>query len=138
MISIGLLRDLHLAEHEPLACREGRDHMDRRLAALLLIRPARGLAVDGDHAGRHPGDCGDPGDEAVLELLGIEGGKDVAEVIMRWCPITIGPKPAKKIELLVAEASDVNEGLRPSQHRQQTQQQHLVERIDDRSALARV
>ena len=74
----------------------------------------------------------------MLELLGIEGGKDVAEVIMRWCPITIGPKPAKKIELLVAEASDVNEGLRPSQHRQQTQQQHLVERIDDRSALARL
>jgi len=37
-----------------------------------------------------------------------------------------------------AETGNIDEGLRPSQHRQQTQQQHLIERIDHLAELARV
>jgi hypothetical protein len=48
------------------------------------------------------------------------------------------PEPPQKGQLLIAEASDIDEGLCPSQHTQQRQQQHLVERIHHLAGLARV
>ena len=80
---VGLLRHLDLAEHQALPRGEGRDHVDRRLGAALLVGSARGLAVGRDHLGRRARERGDPGDEAALELLGIERCEDVAEMVMR-------------------------------------------------------
>ena len=54
----------------------------------------------------------------------------IAEVIVRGRAVAKRPEPAQKIELLLAEPRDIDEGLRPSQYREQTQQQHLGERID--------
>ena len=68
-----------------------------------------------------PVNDGDPGDEAALELLGIERGEDIAEVIVRRRTIAERPEAAQKRELLVAEAGDIGEGFRPRQHRQQAQ-----------------
>ena len=111
-ISFDFVRHLDLPEHEALARREGRDHVDRGLRALLLVGAAQRLAVDGDHPVRRAGQRRHPGHEAALELLGIERGKDVAEVIVRWRPVTKRPEPAQQIELLLAEPRDIDEGLR--------------------------
>ena len=59
-------------------------------------------------------------------------------MIVRRRAIAKRPEPAQKIELLLAEPGDIDEGLRPGQHRQQTQQQHLVERINHLAALPRI
>ena len=45
-------------------------------------RIGAGLAIDGDDPGRNPGQRCDPGDEAALELLGIQRGEDIAQVIV--------------------------------------------------------
>lgn len=49
-----------------------------------------------------------------------------------------GPKPLEKIELLVAEAGDVDECLGTRQHPQQSQKQYLVERIHHLRRLAAI
>src|ERR1700722_5877509 len=46
---VGFFSNLHLAKHKPLTRRKGRDHVDRRVRT---FRPARGLAINGDHPGR--------------------------------------------------------------------------------------
>src|SRR6202040_1688838 len=88
--------------------------------------------------GRRPGESGHPGNEAALEVLGVEGGEDIAKVIMRRRSIGKPPEATQQRELLGAEAGDVDEGLRPGQHREQTQQQHLLERVRNLATLARV
>ena len=103
---VALFRHLDVAEHQTLPRREGRDHVDRRLAARLLIGPAHGLAVDGDHLGRRTGQRGDPGDEAALESLGVERRENVAQLIVRWRPVAKRPEPAQEFELLFAEPGD--------------------------------
>ena len=72
-----------------------------------------------------------PGDKAALERLRVERGENIAQMIMRRRAVCERPEPAQKIELLLAKTGDVGEGLRPRQHRQQAQQQDLIERIDD-------
>ena len=56
----------------------------------LATRAAHGLSVDRDHAHRHAGQPRDPGDEAALELLRVEGGEDVAQMIVRRGPVVDG------------------------------------------------
>jgi hypothetical protein len=51
-----------------------------------MIGPFCGL-TNGDHPSRHTAHRGDPGDEAALELLGIENGQDIAKMTMVWCAI---------------------------------------------------
>ena len=65
----------------------------------------------------------------MLEFLGVERGEDVAGLIMRRRAIGERPEPAQKRELLRPEAGDFHEALGPRQHRQQAQQQHLIERV---------
>ena len=57
---------------------------------------------------------------------------------MRRRAVEKRPEPAQQIELLLAKARDINERLRPRQHRQKAQQQHLRERIDHLAGLPRV
>src|SRR5271166_3796699 len=87
---------------------------------------------------RHAGQRCHPGDEAALKGLGVEGGKDIAEVIVRGCSVTERPEPAQKINLLLAEPRNIHECLRSAQHGEQTQEQYLAERISDFATLARV
>ena len=55
--------------------------------------------------------------------LGIEGRKNIAEVVVGGRSITKRPEPAKKLDLLLAEPRDVGECLRSAKHRKQAQQQ---------------
>nr|WP_246206830.1 hypothetical protein [Methylocystis heyeri] len=92
----------------------------------------------GDDVGRRLDERRNRGDEAVPEGFGVERGEDVAEVIM--CRHSIGERPqaAQEGELLLAKARDVGEGLGAGQHREQAQEQDLIERINDLAGLTRV
>ena len=135
---VGLFGDLDLSEHQALTRGEGRDHVDCCFSAFLMVRSAQRLAIDRDHIRRNAGQRGNPADEAALEMLGVERGEDVAEVVVRGRSFAKRPKPAQEGELLAPEARDIDECLRPGQHRQQAQQQHLVERIHHLAALASI
>src|SRR4051794_20258478 len=135
---VGLFRDLHLTQHEPLAGCEGRNHVDRRDAVLLSARPPRGLAINGNHPVRRSGQCSDPGDKASLELLGVEHCQDVAEMIVCWRAVLEGTEAAQKLALLATEQGDVDKGFRPGEHREQTEKEDLVERVGYLALLARV
>ena len=52
---VGLCRDLDLPQDKALACRKGRDHVDRRVAAGLSAGPPRRLTIDGNHSLCHTG-----------------------------------------------------------------------------------
>ena len=135
---IGLFRDLDLAEHEPLASREGGNHMDGGFAAALAAGPAHGLTIDGDHSGRNTGQRRDPSDKATLELFGIEHGEDIAQVTVVRRAILEWAEAAKKCEFLDAEQGDLGESLGPGQHAHQAQQQNLIQRVGHLPLLARV
>jgi hypothetical protein len=79
---VRLFRHFDLPEHEALARCKGRNHMDRRFRAFLLVGTAKRLAVDGDYIRRRAGQRRNPRHEAALELHGIERRKNIAEVIM--------------------------------------------------------
>jgi hypothetical protein len=118
-----------LAEHQALARRESRHHVDRRFSASLVAGATQRLAVDGDHIRRHADQLGGPGDEATLELRSIERRENVAEVVVRRRSIAKWQEPAKKLDLLLAEPRDIDERFRSGKHTEQAQQQHLFERI---------
>jgi hypothetical protein len=79
--------------------------------------PAHRLAINGDYPSRHTAHRGDPGDEAALELLGVENGQDIAKVTMVWCAIFKWAETAQKAEFLDAEEGDLGEALGAGQHR---------------------
>ncbi len=110
--------------------------MDRCLGAALQVGAPQRLAVDRNDivldAGR--GTC--PVNEAGLELLGIEGCKQVAELIVARRALRERSEAAQQIGLLLAELGDLDPALGAGQHRDQTEQQHLIERIPDLARLA--
>jgi hypothetical protein len=71
-------------------------------------------------------------------VLGIQGGEDIAQMIMRRRARVKRSEPAQQGELLVAEAGDVGDGFRSGQHRKQAQQQHLSQGVHHLAALPRV
>jgi hypothetical protein len=135
---VGLFRHLHLTQHEALTGGERGDHVDRRVAAVLSTGPPQGLAVDGKHPLRRSGQCRDPGDEASLELLGVEHRQDVAEMVVRWCAVLERTEATQKLAFLAAEQGDIDKCLGPGQHGEQAEQQDLVERVGHLALLARV
>jgi len=72
---------------------------------------------------------GDPGGETGLELFGIEGGEDAAQVIMPRRAVGKGAQPAQKRKLRLAEQGDLGDMLCPRQGRCKAQQQDLIQRI---------
>jgi hypothetical protein len=78
----------------------------RRLAA---SRPPR-APVDGDDLGRLAGDGGNPGDEALLEGLGIQGGENGAEWVVRGRAIGKRSETAQQLPFLLAEAGNIDDG----------------------------
>ncbi len=54
---------------------------------------------------------------------------------MGWRAILERPEPAEQSQLLDAEEGDLSEAFRAGQHAEQTQKQHLVERITHLAAL---
>ena len=75
---------------------------------MFLIGPPEHLAVDGDEVRAKPGERTHPGDEAALELLRIEHGEDIAELVMRGRADLEGPEPAQQSQLLLAELGDLH------------------------------
>ena len=116
---VGLVRHFDLAEHQALARREGRDHVDRRLRALLLAGAAQRLAVDRDDFLGRAGQRCHPVNETALEALGVEDGENIAEVIVRGRAMVKRPEPTQKLDLLLAEPRNVDEALRAGQNRKQ-------------------
>ena len=109
-----------------------------RTAARSCPRPSLGQAIDGDHPVRRSGQRSDPGDEAFLELLGVEDRHDVAEMVVCWRAVLERTEAAQKRAFLAAEQGDIDEGLGPGQHGEQAEKQDLVERVGYLTLLARV
>ena len=95
-----------------------------------------GLAIDGDDFDRRLGQRGDPIDEAALVCLGVQRGEDVAQRVMRRCPIGKRQKPTQQPQFLLPEPRDACEAIRAGKHRKQRKKQHLIKGIDDLSPLA--
>src|SRR3954451_408737 len=57
---------------------------------------------------------------------------------MRRGSIGERPEPTQQLALLGAEAGDIDDAFRSRQHRQKTEQQHLVKRVDHLATLSRV
>ncbi len=110
------------------------------IAAFLcfVMRPAHGLAVDGDHAFRHIAERCDPGGEAPLELLGVEHGHDISKMTVCRRAILEGTETARKVALLLTEQRDIDEGLGTGQYGEQAKQQSLLQQINDLAALTRI
>jgi hypothetical protein len=125
-----------LPEHQALARREGRHHVDRLLGTFLLVGAAQRLAIDRDSLGRRPRYRRDPRHEAPLEHCGIEYRENIAEVIVRRRAMGEGPEAAQQIDLLFAEPRNINEGFRSGQHGEQAQQQNLIKRVKHLAGLA--
>src|ERR1019366_10352663 len=94
--------------------------------------------IDGDDAGRCSRHRCDPSSEALLELPGVERGKNIAQMIVRGRPVTKRPEPAQEFEFHLTEQRDVDKGFRSRENREQTQQQDFVQRIKHLAALARI
>jgi len=123
-----------------------------------LPRVERGLlVVVGSHvamssaqlavlAARHPGSLVEvdaaaltgPHAEAALELPGVESSEDIAQVIVRRGAILERTEATQQRQFLDAEKSDLGEALGAGQHGEQTQKQHLIERIAHLALLARI
>ena len=131
---IGLFRHFHLAQHQTLARGEGGHHVDGAFTG-LAAGTARGLAVNRHDTGGHPGHRGGPGHETLLELHRVQGGEDIAEMVVRLRTVREGPETAEEVELLLAEPGDIGEGIGARQYREQGQQQHFGEWIRDLAAL---
>src|ERR1700733_9729313 len=82
---------------------EGRNHVDRRSGVLLSAGQSQGLAIDGNYPLRRSGQCCDPGDEASLELLGVQDSQDVAEMVVRWRAVLERAERTQKLAFLTAE-----------------------------------
>jgi hypothetical protein len=87
---VGFLVHRDLRQHQPLARSQGRHHVKAFLRTLLLIEASRRFAIDGDDLRRRFGHRRDPGDKAALERFRVEGGEDVAKMIMRGLPFLKG------------------------------------------------
>src|SRR4051794_16333515 len=125
---IGLVRHLDLTQHEALTGRKGRHHVKRALA-LLAKGLARRLAIDGDHLGRGTRELADPAHEAATERFGIERGENVAQLVVRGSSVHKWPEATQEFELLGPKARDLDEAFGPSQNREKTEQQDLIERV---------
>ena len=73
---------------------------------------SHGLAIDRDHSRENSRDRCHPGDEAALNLIGIQSGEDVAKVIMGWPAILERAEPGEQSQLLGVEEGDLGEALR--------------------------
>src|SRR3546814_11030265 len=99
--------------------------MDRCLAACLVVRTTRCLAVDCNDLGTGPGERGDPLHKALLELFGIERREDVTKVIVRGRACSKGTKSLQKNKLFLSKAGDVDDCLRTSQTPQQRERKRV-------------
>ncbi len=79
---VGSFRHRDLSGDKALARGEGRNHVDRLFRPLLLIGAAQRLAVDGDDLRRCLGQRRDPSGKAALERSRVEGGENIAKVIV--------------------------------------------------------
>jgi len=104
----------------------------------LSAGAADGLAVNRHHALRHADQRGGPGHETALELLRVEGGEDVAEMIVRRRAVEEWTEAPEQVEFHATESGDIDEGFGSGQHREQRQQEYLLERIHDLAALSRI
>ena len=112
--------------------------MDRRLGATFLVGAAERFTVNGDDVGTEFRQRCDPGDEATLERLRVEGCEQIAELIVARRALFERPEAAQEIELPLAERGDLNPTVGARQDGQKALQQHLVERISHLAALSRI
>lgn len=126
-----LFRNLELPRQNALAPDEGRDYLDGGLRIALFVRSPRSIAINRDHPRRHAGYWRAPG----LQLFSVGHGQDVAQIIVGQCAILERAKTTKQPKLFDPEQSDISEAVGS---REQTQQEHLIEQVDNLANLARV
>jgi hypothetical protein len=73
-----------------------------------------------------------------LKGFGIEGCKQITELIMRRRAVLESKESAQEIKFLLTELGDLHPAIGTSQYSQKTLQQHLFKRICNLTALARV
>ena len=71
-------------------------------------------------------------------MPGVESSENIAEVIVRRGAILERTEATQQRQFLDAEKSDLGEALGAGQHGEQTQKQHLIERIAHLALLARI
>ena len=85
----------------------------------FLAGSAHGFAVDGDNIRGHTCYRGHPGDKAALELFSIQGGENIAEVVVGRRAILERAKPAQQGQLFGSEQRGFGEAFGPGQHGEQ-------------------
>ena len=70
--------------------------------------------------------------------LAASRGQKYPQLIVPGRAVAERSKPPQKIELPLAKQRNIDDGLDSGQHRKQTQQQHLIKRIDYLAGLPRV
>jgi hypothetical protein len=110
----GFLGDLHLAKYEARARGESGNQLDGAFAC-FSTGSARGLTIDRHHPCGHADQRGGPGDESTLELLRVEGGEDVAKMIVRRSTVEEWPESPEKFAFLATKPrSRRRDRLRPA------------------------
>ena len=105
-----------------------------RLGASFRLPPA---SLQQDRGAGESGEALSSSDEAVKEVVipgcclpppaqgrvGVQGGKDVAEMVVGRGPVLEGTEAAEQIQLLGAKQGDLGETISPSQHGDEAQKQ---------------
>ena len=110
---IGFFRHRFLSEHETLTRGPGGYGMQGHAALGAGVAAARGLAINRDNIGHVVAQTLDPGEEAGLEHLRIDGGDDVAQGIVAGNATLIGLEAAQEAHVLLAPKVDLDEIIRP-------------------------
>src|SRR3984957_5506185 len=71
-----------LSEHDPLSRRPGGDEMQGIAALPPVVAAPRGFAIDGDNVGVIVSQVADPGQEAGLEQLRVQGREHVTQRVV--------------------------------------------------------
>ena len=112
---VGLLGHGLLAQAQVAPDGPGTDQVQRRLAPLAVVRPAQGLAVDGDVLEiQGPGDLGHPGGEAGLEPFRVECGEEAAEGVVGGDAVGQAEEAFEPVVFGGAVLVDIDPGVGPA------------------------
>ncbi len=122
----------HLPQGDVIGRGPGADHVNGRLAVGGVETASQGLAVDGhDLAGRDFVQCGDPTQQARLELGGLDRAENRIEAIMRGDAVAEVEKLRKPLSFLAAVLGDRDEIIGAADHCANGNSDNVNQRIDD-------
>src|SRR5208337_1252315 len=129
VISLPLASTARAASTSPASCAKAENNMQGAGAALVLLRPAQGLAVDRHDAGNLRLEACNPRRKGPLQRFWIERPQNPAQGLRRRDAMAKRQKTAQPGKLLLAEHRDLVEILHPAQQPDQHRQQRLIQRV---------